>query len=93
MKIAIFDYVVTPNNAIGMCHRRMMQALAQEHDFSLFSCQFDNPLPSRIQWSRVPAHRPSARRAVSFLPCRGGLLLLLARRQPRQLRLGSRRRK
>lgn len=67
MKIAIFDYVVTPNNAIGMCHRRMMQALAQEHDFSLFSCQFDNPLPSRIQWSRVPAiARPLAALFLSF---------------------------
>lgn len=55
MKIALFDYVVTPNNAIGNCHRQMMQALAGEHDFTLFSCDFSDPAPGRIRWTRVPA--------------------------------------
>ncbi len=66
-KIAIFDYVVTNNNAIGMCHRRIMKALANEYDFTLFSCEFDNPLGDRIQWFKVPTvRRPLAALLLSF---------------------------
>lgn len=66
-KIAIFDYVVTNNNAIGMCHRRMMNALAHQYDFTLFSCEFDNPVGDRIQWVKVPTiRRPLAALLLSF---------------------------
>lgn len=66
-KIAIFDYVVTNNNAIGMCHRRMMKALAGEYDFTLFSCEFDNPVGDRIEWIKVPTiRRPLAALLLSF---------------------------
>ncbi len=67
MKIAVFDYVVTPNNAIGMCVRRMMGSLGQEHDFTLFSCTLDDPLPGRIRWFRIPAvKRPLALLYITY---------------------------
>ncbi len=67
MKIAVFDYVVTPNNAIGMCVRRMMGSLGREHEFTLFSCTVDNPLPDRIRWIRIPAiRRPLALLYISY---------------------------
>lgn len=67
MRIAVFDYVVTPNNAIGMCVRRMMGSLGQEHDFTLFSCTLDDPLPGRIRWIRIPAiKRPLALLYITY---------------------------
>jgi glycosyltransferase involved in cell wall biosynthesis len=67
MKIAIFDYVTTPNNAIGMCHRRMMKSLDKDHEFTLFSCAFDNPSPSKIRWIRIAApKRPLALLFVAY---------------------------
>jgi len=55
MRIAIFDYKVIPNNPIGGCHRRMLEALCQMHEFTVFAVQFDNPNPNRIRWVRIPA--------------------------------------
>jgi glycosyltransferase involved in cell wall biosynthesis len=67
MRIAIFDYRVTPTNPIGRCHRRMLQRLSREHDFTVFAMEFDNPCPERITWVRVPVPgRPLALLFVSF---------------------------
>jgi glycosyltransferase involved in cell wall biosynthesis len=67
MRIAIFDYRVTPTNPIGSCHRRMLQRLCNEHDFTVFAVEFDNPCPERINWIRVPAPgRPLALLFVSY---------------------------
>ena len=67
MKIAIFDYQITPNNAIGNCHLRMLEALCTEHDFTVFSVEFQNPRPDRIRWIRIPApKRPIALLYVAF---------------------------
>jgi glycosyltransferase involved in cell wall biosynthesis len=59
LRIAIFDYHVLPTNPVGGCHRRLLQGLCQEHEFTVFAAAFDNPCPDRIDWVRVPAlHRP-----------------------------------
>jgi glycosyltransferase involved in cell wall biosynthesis len=65
MRIAVFDYRVTPTNPIGGCHRRMLQRLCGEHDFTVFAVAFDNPCPERIAWVRVPA--PSRPLALLFV--------------------------
>ena len=57
MKIAIFDYLVTQTNPAGSCHFRMLKALSDEHDFTVFSLEFENPNPKRIAWVHVPAPR------------------------------------
>ena len=67
MKIAIFDHVVTNNNAIGICHRRVMSGLGTEYDSTLYSCEFDDPLPALIRWTQISAIRcPLAAMFVSF---------------------------
>jgi aryl-alcohol dehydrogenase-like predicted oxidoreductase/glycosyltransferase involved in cell wall biosynthesis len=53
LRIAIFDYSVVPTNPIGSCHRRMLEGLCEEHDFTVFSVHFDNPCPERIAWIRI----------------------------------------
>jgi glycosyltransferase involved in cell wall biosynthesis len=55
VRIAIFDYHVLPTNPVGGCHRRILQALCHEHEFTVFAVAFDNPCPERIAWVRVPA--------------------------------------
>jgi glycosyltransferase involved in cell wall biosynthesis len=55
LRIALFDYQVVRTNPIGGCHLRMLRALAERHEFTVFSVQFDNPCPERIKWVRVPA--------------------------------------
>jgi glycosyltransferase involved in cell wall biosynthesis len=55
MRIAIFDYAVTPTNPIGSCHRRILASLCREHAFTVFSVRFDNPDPAQIEWVRIPA--------------------------------------
>lgn len=57
MRIAIFDYKITRDNAIGGCHLRLLKALADEHEFTVFAVEFDNPRPDRIRWIRVPSPR------------------------------------
>ncbi len=67
MRIAIFDYLVRPDNPAGSCHRQMLKGLAQEHEFTVFATEFDNPQPGIIPWIRVPAVvRPLAALFVSF---------------------------
>jgi glycosyltransferase involved in cell wall biosynthesis len=55
MKIALFDYVVTNNNGIGKADLAILRALCREHEFTVFSVEFENPCPERIRWVRVPA--------------------------------------
>lgn len=57
MRIAILDYIVTRNNAIGNCDRRIVEGLKDEHQFTVFSVEFDNPDPARIEHVRIPAIR------------------------------------
>jgi glycosyltransferase involved in cell wall biosynthesis len=67
MRIAVFDHRVIPTNPVGSCHRRMMLALCEEHDFVVFAPEFDNPRPDRIRYIpiRVP-RRPLALQFVLF---------------------------
>src|ERR1700681_1988090 len=55
MKIALFDYVVTRDNAIGKCDLTLLSALCHQHEFTVFAVQFENPCPKKIRWVRVPA--------------------------------------
>lgn len=55
MRIALFDYIVTPQNAVGNCDRILMEGLCDEHDITVFAVEFDNPNPERITFVRVPA--------------------------------------
>lgn len=67
MRIAIFDYQVQRTNPIGGCHLRLLRALAQEHEFTVFSVSFENPCPERIHWVRIPAPvRPLALLFVAY---------------------------
>jgi glycosyltransferase involved in cell wall biosynthesis len=63
----VFDYLVTPTNPAGGCHLRLLRALATEHQFTVFSVQFENPDPNRIEWVRIPAPiRPLALLFITF---------------------------
>jgi glycosyltransferase involved in cell wall biosynthesis len=67
MKIAIYDYRVVPTNPAGSCHLALIAALAPEHDFTVFSAEFDNPRPDRVSWVRVRSiRRPLAALFLSF---------------------------
>ena len=65
MQIAIVDYKVVPSNPAGGCHWRLLRALSKEHSFTVFSVEFDNPDPDRIEWVRIPA--PSKPLALLFV--------------------------
>jgi glycosyltransferase involved in cell wall biosynthesis len=67
VRIAIFDYRVTRTNPVGGCHVRMLRALAHEHEFTVFSVEFENPCPDKITWVRIPVPlRPLALLFVTF---------------------------
>jgi glycosyltransferase involved in cell wall biosynthesis len=55
MRIALFDYIVTPENAIGKCDLAILGALCDDHEFTVFAARFENPRPDKIRWVRVPA--------------------------------------
>lgn len=55
MRIALFDYLVVPTNAVGNCDRTILEGLADEHEFTVFAIEFDNPRPDRIKFVRIPA--------------------------------------
>lgn len=55
MKIAILDYIVTPNSPAGSLHLKLINALCLEHEFVVFAPQFENPDPERIRHVVVPA--------------------------------------
>jgi glycosyltransferase involved in cell wall biosynthesis len=67
MRIAIFDYRVIARNPAGSCHLALLRTLAREHEFTVFSVEFENPDPERIAWVHVPVpRRPLALLFVSF---------------------------
>jgi glycosyltransferase involved in cell wall biosynthesis len=67
VRIALFDYRVTANNPIGGCHRRMLEGLSADHQFTVFAVEFSNPEPERIEWVKIPAPmRPLALLFVVF---------------------------
>jgi len=67
MRIAIFDYKIKAGNPTGNCHLTLLRSLAQEHKFTVFSVQFENPDPATITWVRVPSPtRPLALLFVVF---------------------------
>jgi glycosyltransferase involved in cell wall biosynthesis len=57
MRIAIMDYRVVPTNPIGGCHLRMLRQLCDEHEFTVFAIEFENPCPSRIRFVPIPVPR------------------------------------
>jgi glycosyltransferase involved in cell wall biosynthesis len=66
-KIAIFDYSVRPDSAMGGCHLCMLAGLADKYDFTVFAVEFENPAPSRIKFVRIPAFtRPTILLSVMF---------------------------
>jgi len=67
MRIAIFDYKIVGSNPSGNCHLTLLRSLAEEHTFTVFSVEFDNPNPAAITWVRVPSPtRPLALLFVAF---------------------------
>ncbi len=67
MKIAIFDHLVDESNAIGKCHLKLLSSLADEHEFTVFAINFDNPRPDHIRFVKVPGLRyPLLGLMVSF---------------------------
>lgn len=63
----MFDYRVARTNPTGGCHLRLLRGLAHEHQFTVFSVEFENPCPERIDWVRVPAPmRPLALLFLAF---------------------------
>ena len=67
MKIALFDYVIRHNNGIGKASLNILTALCHEHEFTVFSVEFENPCPERIRWVHVPAvKRPLALLYLTF---------------------------
>jgi glycosyltransferase involved in cell wall biosynthesis len=67
VKIAIFDYLVTSGNPAGSCHRFLIEALACEHDFTVFSNELYAPAPESVRWMPVPAiRRPLALLFLTF---------------------------
>ena len=67
MRIAIFDYKVIASNPSGNCHLTLLRSLAREHQFTVFSAEFENPDPAAITWVRVPVPvRPLALLFAAF---------------------------
>jgi glycosyltransferase involved in cell wall biosynthesis len=54
MNIAVFDYRVVPNNPVGSCHLKMLDGLCEQHHFTVFAVEFQNPRPEKIRWVRIP---------------------------------------
>ena len=66
-KIAIFDYSVRSDSAMGGCHLRMLAGLAEKYDFTVFAVEFENPAPSKIKFVRIPAwKRPTILLSAMF---------------------------
>jgi glycosyltransferase involved in cell wall biosynthesis len=67
MRIALFDYKIISGNPSGGCHLTLLRSLAREHEFTVFSVEFENPEPTFITWVRVPSPtRPLALLFVVF---------------------------
>ena len=44
-EIAIFDYSVRPDNAMGGCHLRMLEGLSDKYNFTVFAVEFSTCWP------------------------------------------------
>jgi glycosyltransferase involved in cell wall biosynthesis len=67
LKIALFDHSVKSSNAIGKCNLSILGALCEEHEFTVFAAEFENPRPEKIRWVRVPVLKwPPAFLYLSF---------------------------
>ena len=59
-KIALFDYSVRSDSAMGGCHLRMLAGLCEKYAFTVFAIEFENPNPDLIDFVRIPApQRPT----------------------------------
>ena len=56
--VAIFDWNISATSPAGSVIRQQLAGLVDEFDFTVFSDQFDNPNPLKIQFVRVPLHGP-----------------------------------
>jgi glycosyltransferase involved in cell wall biosynthesis len=54
-KIALFDYFVRSDSAMGGCHLRLLSGLCEKYKFTVFAVGFDNPNPELIDFVRIPA--------------------------------------
>ena len=54
MHIALFDYQTVRTNAIGNCNWLIINGLNDEHDFTVFTLNFENPNPYRVRFVRMP---------------------------------------
>ena len=57
MRIFLFDYQTTRTNAIGNCNWLIVNGLNEEHDFTLFSTQYEGSVPAGVRFVRVPVPR------------------------------------
>lgn len=56
MRIAYFNYLVTPDNPVGGSHLFLLRDLAARHQVTVFAVAFESP-DHRIEWVKVPAPR------------------------------------
>jgi glycosyltransferase involved in cell wall biosynthesis len=67
MRIAVFDYQVISINAIGSYNLKIIESLLDEHDFTVFAVNFENPAPDRVKWVRIwVPRRPLALLFVAY---------------------------
>jgi glycosyltransferase involved in cell wall biosynthesis len=66
-QVAIFDYEVCADSAMGGCHLRMLEGLCGKYDFTVFAVKFENPNAARIRFVRIPAPtRPTVLLSLVF---------------------------
>jgi len=54
MRIAIFDYRITPNTPVGSEILQIIQSLYREHEFTVFAYEFENPNPECVEFVQIP---------------------------------------
>jgi glycosyltransferase involved in cell wall biosynthesis len=67
MKIALFDYVVSPRSPAGSCDVRVVQALRDEHEITVFSSEFAMPGTEAGRVRHVTLSTVSGPSLASFL--------------------------
>jgi glycosyltransferase involved in cell wall biosynthesis len=53
MKILLSDYIVNKSTAIGSINRKMIELFCNEHEYTVFANEFDNPNPERVQFFKL----------------------------------------
>lgn len=56
-RVAVFDYFVTENSPSGKCVLRLVEALSDRYDFTIFAVEVSPQLLLRVRWIRIPAIR------------------------------------